>query len=46
MCELISRVHPGIGAAFEFVSFSDVDLERLDAERRTEIKRQRLQGNA
>jgi thymidylate synthase ThyX len=45
MCELIGRVHPGIEAAFEFVSFSDVDLERLDAERRSEIKRQHLQGN-
>jgi thymidylate synthase ThyX len=45
MCELIERAHPGIGAAFEFVSFSDVDLERLDAERRSELKRQHLQEN-
>jgi thymidylate synthase ThyX len=36
---LISDVHPSIGAAFEYMSYEDVDLERLDAERRTEAKR-------
>jgi thymidylate synthase ThyX len=35
----ISRVHPSIGAAFGFMSHEDVDLERLEAERRTEAKR-------
>jgi thymidylate synthase ThyX len=38
----ISRVHPSIGAAFDFMSYEDVDLERLDAERRTEAKRNAL----
>ena len=36
---LISEVHPAIGAAFGYVSYEDVDLERLEAERRTEAKR-------
>ena len=36
---LISEVHPSIGAAFEYMSYEDVDLERLEAERRTETKR-------
>jgi thymidylate synthase ThyX len=36
---LIARVHPAIAAAFTFMSDEDVDLERLDAERRTEAKR-------
>jgi hypothetical protein len=35
----IAEVHPAIAKAFEFVSFEDVDLERLEAERRTEAKR-------
>ena len=39
MHRLISEVHPSIGAAFEYMSFEDVDLERLEAERRTEAKR-------
>ena len=39
MHRLISEVHPSIGAAFEYMSYEDVDLERLDAERRTEAKR-------
>jgi thymidylate synthase ThyX len=41
----ISRVHPAIGAAFSYMSYEDVDLERLEAERRTEAKREAL-GNA
>ncbi len=36
----IARVHPAIGAAFTYVSTEDVELERLEAERRTEAKRQ------
>ena len=36
----IARVHPAIGAAFTYLSTEDVDLERLEAERRTEAKRQ------
>ena len=32
----IAGVHPAIAAAFTFMSDEDVDLERLDAERRTE----------
>ncbi len=39
MHQAISRVHPAIGAAFEFMSYDDVDLARLEAERRTEAKR-------
>jgi thymidylate synthase ThyX len=35
----IKEVHPAIGAAFTFMSYDDVDLERLEAERRTEQKR-------
>ena len=36
----IAQVHPAIGAAFTFMSYDDVDLERLEAERRTERKRE------
>jgi thymidylate synthase ThyX len=35
----IAEVHPAIGDAFTFMSYDDVDLERLEAERRTERKR-------
>jgi hypothetical protein len=42
MHQLISDVHPALGAAFTYVSHEDVDLERLDAERRTEAKRNAL----
>jgi thymidylate synthase ThyX len=38
----IAGVHPAIAAAFTFMSDEDVDLERLDAERRTEAKRDSL----
>jgi thymidylate synthase ThyX len=38
----ISQVHPSIGAAFTSMSYEDVDLERLEAERRTEQKRKAL----
>jgi hypothetical protein len=39
MHRLISEVHPSIGASFGYMSYEDVDLERLEAERRTEAKR-------
>jgi thymidylate synthase ThyX len=39
MHRLISEVHPAIGSAFRYVSYEDVDLERLDAERRTALRR-------
>jgi thymidylate synthase ThyX len=39
MHRLIAQVHPAIGAAFTYLSHEDVDLERLEAERRTEAKR-------
>jgi len=42
MHHLIGEVHPSIGAAFTYVSHDDIDLERLDAERRTEAKRNAL----
>jgi thymidylate synthase ThyX len=37
----IGEVHPSIGEAFSFMSHEDVDLERLDAERRADQKRRR-----
>ena len=39
----IAAVHPGIAAAFTHISYDDVDLERLEAERRTERKRKAQQ---
>ena len=42
MHRLITDVHPSIGATFEYMSYEDVDLERLDAERRTEAKRRSM----
>jgi thymidylate synthase ThyX len=42
MHRLISDVHPALGAAFTYVSHEGVDLERLEAERRTEVKRNLL----
>jgi thymidylate synthase ThyX len=42
MHRLIAEVHPAIGEAFGYVSYDDVDLERLEAERRTEAKRKAL----
>jgi thymidylate synthase ThyX len=41
MHRMISEIHPSIGAAFDFMSYDDVDLERLEAERRTEARRAR-----
>ena len=38
----IARVHPAIGATFTYVSDDEVDLERLEAERRAEAKRTAL----
>jgi hypothetical protein len=42
MHRLIAEVHPAIGDTFDYVSYDDVDLERLEAERRTEQKRKAL----
>jgi len=42
MHRLIADVHPAIGETFNYVSFDEVDLERLEAERRTEKKRTAL----
>ena len=39
MHRAIAAVHPAIAAAFTHISYEDVDLERLEAERRTELKR-------
>jgi len=44
MHRLIEDVHPAIGRAFTYLSTDDVDLERLEAERRTEAKRKALGG--
>ncbi len=40
----ISAVHPAIGAAFTHLSYDEVDLERLEAERRTERRRTAQRG--
>jgi hypothetical protein len=37
-------VHPSIGGAFGYMSYEDADLERLEAERRTEAKRSAVEG--
>ncbi|MGZ8596884.1 MAG: FAD-dependent thymidylate synthase [Actinomycetota bacterium] len=42
MHRLIADVHPAIGETFSHVSYDEVDLERLEAERRTEQKRKAL----
>ncbi|MGH2540269.1 MAG: FAD-dependent thymidylate synthase [Actinomycetota bacterium] len=42
MHRLIADVHPAIGETFGHVSYDEVDLERLEAERRTEAKRKAL----
>jgi thymidylate synthase ThyX len=44
MHRLISERHPAIGAAMRFADHSNVELERLDAERRTEARRRALGG--
>jgi thymidylate synthase ThyX len=44
MHRLIQDVHPAIGAAMTFVDHSNVELERLAAERRTEARRRELAG--
>jgi thymidylate synthase ThyX len=40
----IAAVHPALASAFTHISYEDVDLERLEAERRTERKRRAQQG--
>ena len=40
MHRLIADVHPAIGEPSRYMSYDEVDLERLEAERRTEAKRQ------
>ena len=44
MHRLIGEVHPSIAAAMSFVDHSNVELERLEAERRTEAKRTALEA--
>jgi thymidylate synthase ThyX len=39
MHRLIAEVHPALGSAFAYMSHEGVDLERLEAERRSEAKR-------
>ncbi|MEX1265231.1 MAG: FAD-dependent thymidylate synthase [Actinomycetota bacterium] len=39
MHRLIAEAHPALGETFSYVSYDQVDLERLEAERRTEQKR-------
>jgi thymidylate synthase ThyX len=45
MHRLIEGVHPEIAAAMTFVDHSNVELERLEAERKTEAKRRALEPN-
>jgi thymidylate synthase ThyX len=45
MHRLIAEVHPAIGDMFDYVSYADVDLERLEAERRTDQKRKALRDS-
>jgi thymidylate synthase ThyX len=42
MHRLIDEVHPAIAASMSFIDHSSVELERLEAERRTEAKRKAL----
>jgi len=42
MHRLIAEVHPALGGAFTYVSDEDVDLERLEAERRADERRRAL----
>jgi thymidylate synthase ThyX len=42
MHRAIAAVHPTLGSAFTYLSYEDVDLERLEAERRTDAKRRAL----
>ncbi|MDP9341825.1 MAG: FAD-dependent thymidylate synthase [Actinomycetota bacterium] len=42
MHRLIEERHPAIAAAMSFVDHSNVDLERLEAERRTDVRRRQL----
>jgi thymidylate synthase ThyX len=44
MHRLIEAIHPAIAAAMSFADHSNVELERLAAERRTETKRRELAG--
>jgi thymidylate synthase ThyX len=44
MHTLIAEVHPAIAGAFTYLSHEDVDLERLEAERRTDAKRKAERG--
>jgi thymidylate synthase ThyX len=46
MHRLIGDVHPAMAAAMSFVDHSKVELERLEAERRTEAKRRALEGGS
>jgi thymidylate synthase ThyX len=42
MHRAIAEVHPAIAEAFTYLSYDDVDLERLEAERRSHRRRQEL----
>ncbi|MCA1833475.1 MAG: FAD-dependent thymidylate synthase [Actinobacteria bacterium] len=44
MHRLIADVHPAIAGTMSFVDHSDVDLERLEAERRTDARRRELEA--
>jgi len=44
MHRLIEERHPAIAAAMSFADHSNVDLERLEAERRTDLRRRRLEA--
>jgi thymidylate synthase ThyX len=46
MHRLIQEVHPAVAGAMSFADHSNVELERLESERRTEAKRKALQEAA
>ena len=46
MHRLIGEVHPAIAGSMSFADHSNVELERLEAERRTEAKRAALEERA
>ena len=46
MHRLIGEVHPAIAESMSFADHSNVELERLEAERRTEAKRAALEERA
>ena len=45
MYHAIERVHPNLAKGIRFVDLNDYALERFDAEKKTEMKRQKIGSN-